>query len=130
MSQENVELARTIYDRFNRLGEPPWEFFHPDAEFDATNVVGFGVLKGREQVVPALRDYAAAWDDWRMEPEEFIDGGEQVMATVLDRGRLKDTGDEVHNRFFNVLTFRSGKVTRWKTFTDRAQALEAAGLRK
>jgi hypothetical protein len=24
MSQENVELARTIYDRLIRLGEPPW----------------------------------------------------------------------------------------------------------
>jgi hypothetical protein len=51
MSVENVELARIVYDRFNELGEPPWELFHPDAEFDASNVVGFGVLKGREQVL-------------------------------------------------------------------------------
>jgi ketosteroid isomerase-like protein len=49
---------------------------------------------------------------------------------VLDGGRLKGTGGEVHNRFFNVLTFRSGKVAWWKTFTDRPQALEAAGLRE
>jgi ketosteroid isomerase-like protein len=128
MSQENVELAQTIYQRFNELGEPPWEFFHPEVEFDATNVVGFGVLKGRDQALPALREYAAAWDGWRMEPQEIIDAGECVMATVLDGGRLKGTGEELHNRFFNVLTFRSGKVARWKTFTDKSAALEAAGL--
>jgi len=128
MSQQNVELARTIYELFNRRGEPPWEFFHPDAEFDATAVVGFGVATGREQALSALREYAAVWDDWRMEPKEFIDAGEQVVTTVLDGGRLKATGDEVHNRFFNVLTFRAGKVAHWKTFTDRSQALKAAGL--
>lgn len=130
MSRENVDLTRTIYERFNQLGEPPWEFFHPDVEFDASNVVGFGVLKGREQALSGLREYTAAWDEWRIEPEEFIDAGEQVLATVLDGGRLKASGDELHNRFFNVLTFRSGKVVRWKTFTDRSQALEAAELRE
>ena len=128
MSEENVELARTIYDLFNRRGEPPWECFHSDVEFDATNIVGFGVLKGRDQALPALREYAAAWDDWRMEPQEFIDAGEHVVTTVLDGGHLKATGVEVHNRFFNVLSFRAGKVTRWKTFVDKSQALEDAGL--
>ena len=128
MGRENVELARTIYERFNQLGEPPWEFFHQDVEFDASNIVGFGVLKGRDQALSGLREYAAAWDEWQIVPEEFVDAGDQVLATVLDGGRLKATSAEVHNRFFNVLTFREGKVARWKTFTDRAEAAEAAGL--
>jgi ketosteroid isomerase-like protein len=128
MTQENVELVRLMYETFNRLGEPPWEYFHGDAEFDASNVVGMDVYKGREQYLRAYQEYAAAWDEWRIEPEEIVAAGDQVLATVVDGGRLKGTGGEVHNRFFNVFTFRAGKVARWKTFTERKQALDAVGL--
>ena len=128
MSEENVEQARTLYDLFNQRGVPPWEFIHSDVVFDASNIVGLGVLKGREEALSGLREYTAAWEEWRIEPEEFLDAGDQVMATVLDGGRLKATGTEVHNRFYNVLTFRDGKLTHWKTFTVRSEALEAAGL--
>ena len=62
------------------------------------------------------------------QPEEFHDAGEQIVAVVRDGGRLKGTGDEVYNRFAHVWTFRAGKVIRWETFTDKAKALEAAGL--
>lgn len=128
MSKQNVEVVRAFYEHFNRTGEPPWDLFDPEAEFDATNVVGFGIVRGRERVLASLREYAAAFDDWRIEPEEFVDAGDQVLAVVRDGGRLKDTADEVFNRFTHVWTLRSGKVVRWKTFTEKAEALAAAGL--
>ena len=131
MSQENVEIIRLMYEHFNRTGEPDWELFGPEAEFDATAVVGFGryqINAGREEIMRILGDYAAAFEDWRIEPEEIIDAGDQVVAAVRDGGRLRGTDDEVYNRFTHIWTFRSGKVVRWKTFTDRAEALEAAGL--
>lgn len=49
---------------------------------------------------------------------------------MRDGGRMKATGDEIHNRFTHVWTFRSGKILRWKTFTDRARALDFAGLER
>jgi ketosteroid isomerase-like protein len=128
MSEENVTVVGALYEHFNRVGEPPWELFEPDAEFDATNVVGLGVLRGREQVLGAMRDYAASWERWSIEPEKFIDAGEHVVVVVRDGGRLKATGDEVFNRFVHLWTFRAGKVVRWKTFLDEDQAVEAAGL--
>jgi hypothetical protein len=30
----------------------------------------------------------------------------------------------------HVFTFSNGKVTRWRNFSDRSEALEAAGLRE
>jgi ketosteroid isomerase-like protein len=131
MSEENVERVRAAYEHFNRTGEPPWDLFASGAEFDASNVAGFGsydLSAGRERVLGLLREFAAAFEDWRIEPEEIIDAGEQVVAVVRDGGRLRETGDEVYNRFTNLWTFRSGMVTRWKTFTDRGQAFDAAGL--
>lgn len=128
MSEENVERARGFYRHFNEFGEPPWEQIAPDADFDASAIVGFGVLRGRDAVRSALRDYAAAWEDWTMTPEEILDAGDRVLVTVRDGGRLRGTGDEFFNLFFHLLTFKSGKVVHWKTFIDRGKALEAAGL--
>jgi len=130
MSEENVEAIRRGYEHFNQDGEPDWNLFHPDAELDATNVVGFGVIRGREEVLTALRDYASSFDEWQIEPEELIDAGERVFAAVRDGGRMKATGGEVFNRFFHVWYFDSGKVIAWKTFRDKDAALEAAGLRE
>ncbi len=128
MSRENVEVVRQAYEVFNQTGEPQWDLFAPDAEADASAVAGFGVMRGREQLLAALTEYAAAFEDWRIEPEEIFDAGDHVVAVVRDGGRLKGTDDEVFNRFTHVWTFRGGRVVAWKTFTDRGQALQAAGL--
>ena len=130
MSRGRLATVRQVYEAFNRTGEPPWELFTEDAEFDATAIPGFGVIRGRENSLAALRDYAAAFENWRIEPEEFLESGDEVVAVVRDGGRLKGTDDTVFNRFTHVWTFRGNRVARWKTFTDRQQALEDVGLRE
>src|SRR5919197_3649639 len=129
MSKENVERIRLMYEHFNRTDEPHWELFDSEAEFDATAVVGLGryaITEGREEILGLLRSYAAAFEEWRIEPEEIIDAGDRVVAAVRDGGHLRGTDDVVYNRFTHVWTFRSGKIVPWKPFTDRSQALEAA----
>ena len=75
MSEENVEMVRDTYAHFNRVGEPPWELFATEAQFDASNIPGFGVIQGREQVVATMRDYAAAFDGWRISRRSFTTPG-------------------------------------------------------
>jgi ketosteroid isomerase-like protein len=53
-----------------------------------------------------------------------------VIQAILYRGRGRGSGIEVEGRFFQVLTIKGGKAVRWEEFSDRAQALEAAGLRE
>lgn len=121
---------RALYDHFNEAGEPPWELFHPDAVLDASTIPGLGIVSGRDQALAAIREYAGAFEQWRVEPEEVLDAGDFVFAAVRDGGRIKGTQDEIFNRFFHAWQFREGKVIAWKTFQDRDQALEAAGLRE
>ncbi len=129
MSEENLEIVKAIYDHFNETGEPKWDSFHAEAVFDASSVPGFGVLSVREAALNALREYAAAFEKWQMTPEEIVDVGfDRVFAAVRDGGRIKGSGDEIFNLFFHAWELREGKVVVWKTFQDRAQALEAAGL--
>ena len=66
-----------------------------------------------------------------MEVEELIDAGEQVLVMIRFGGRGKISGAEVEVLVWNLWTFRDGEPVRWTYFgEDRAQALEAAGLRE
>jgi hypothetical protein len=56
-----------------------------------------------------------------------IDVGERVVVLDRDRGRREDMDEEVLIGA-TILTFREGKVARWEFYSDRAEALEAAGL--
>lgn len=133
MSEENLERIRALYEHFNRTGEPDWALFDPEAEFDATEIPGLpriALAAGKEELRRLLRDYSAAFEDWRIDPEQLLDADDHVVAVVRDGGRLKGSSDEVFNRFTHVWTFRRGRVIRWKTFTDQQRAFEAAGLSK
>jgi ketosteroid isomerase-like protein len=51
-----------------------------------------------------------------------------VVAHHQGRGRA--SGVKVETRFYEVYTLREGKVSRVDEYTERAEALEAAGLRE
>jgi SnoaL-like domain len=77
-----------------------------------------------------VREYAAAFENWQIRPEEIVDAGDHVFAAVRDGGRIKGAKTEIFNRFFHVFTFRDSKVVRFSSYLDRDEALEAAGLRE
>ena len=43
-------------------------------------------------------------------------------------GRVKGSESEVSERFFQVWTMRDGKITRFREYKTKREALEAAGL--
>jgi ketosteroid isomerase-like protein len=70
------------------------------------------------------------WDDFRLEPLEFIDAGDKVVVSHIVRGRGKGSGVEVELPSTNVYTLRDGLMTEVRMYREHAQALEAAGLRE
>jgi ketosteroid isomerase-like protein len=68
---------------------------------------------------------------FRTVADEFIDMGDQVLVLTEFRGRGKTSGvsvDAMHQRAA-LFTVRDGKVVAVTTYTDRDEALRAAGLR-
>ena len=130
MSQENVEVVRGIFKHLNRTGEQPREAYAEDATADASRLPGFGVYRSREEVISAWLAYRDTFEEWWLEEvKEVLDGqGERVFAASRDGGRMKASGSEIRNNFFNVYELRGGKIVAWTVFLDRTQALEAAGL--
>jgi ketosteroid isomerase-like protein len=104
----------------------------PDVEFDVSSSPGplAGVYRGQADVREFFRKWIGSWEDYELEVQELIDAGDSVVMVGWERGRGKGSGIRVENRLFTVWTFRNGKAIRIKRFSERAEALEAVGLRE
>jgi ketosteroid isomerase-like protein len=129
MSRENVEIVRQMWDAF--LGDDPGSglsFCDPEIEWDGTNLPDGKVARGHEAIVEHAMGWAEMWDDWRMQPEQFIDGrGDQVVVLFRETGR-SESGLQMDERHAELYTLRDGKVVYRKGFSDPDEALEAVGL--
>jgi ketosteroid isomerase-like protein len=132
MSQENVAIARGLMDAFFG-GDIAGVFarYDPDIEFrPPPEHPDFRVCRGHEEVRQAFTEWIGAWDTLRYDAPDYVDAGDKVLVTSRQRGKAKSSGVEIDTEFFNVLTLRDGKIVRFDMFFDRAEALEAVGLRE
>jgi ketosteroid isomerase-like protein len=76
-----------------------------------------------------MQDGLDMFDDFRAEPVEVIEAGEdKVIAVVRISGRAKLSGVETDLTYAELWTLRDGKVAWGRQYWTRAEALEAAGL--
>jgi ketosteroid isomerase-like protein len=86
MSQENVDLVRRVYEHFARTGEPDASLYAPDIEWhSAAEDPGQEVFHGVEGVKKLIAEVQEAIDEFRTEPFEFLDAGDQVVAGLIHR---------------------------------------------
>ncbi len=133
MSRENVEAVRAVYARWGEgdfgasleVLDPLVLFVHraPLAES--------GTYLGVEELAEFMRGWLESWSHMAIEAEDITetDGG-TVVASVRQSGVGTSSGAETDLRYFQVWTFRGGKVIRLENFRDHAEALKAAGLRE
>ncbi len=130
MSQENVELVRRAYDAWDRRDfEALPELVHPDFEADLTvRVLNPDRYVGVEGLRRLVDELGETWEAMTLEPEEFIDAGDQVVVPVVARLSGRGSGLQMEDRIIQVWSIRNGKAERLRVFTDRAEALRSAGL--
>ena len=86
------------------------------------------VSRGHDGVRESFERWLDQWDEYRTEAERFVDCGDDVLVVAREHGRGASSGATVSSRIFVVVTFRDGKVLRYREFYDEAAALEAVGL--
>jgi ketosteroid isomerase-like protein len=136
MSQENVELARAALAAFVEVDEAlidrerMEEFFAPDAIANLSGVLNEDTtLRGLDEFLAWRAAWMEPYDDWRYEPERILDaGGNRVVITLYQRGKLHGTDSWVEMRYGLVYTVEAGLIGRADFYTTPEQALEAAGL--
>ena len=134
MSQENLEVARRVYEAWNE-GDFPAFFAAMDPEIELVlpeGGINAGTRQGLRGMGQFLESYVESFEDFQVESEEFFEAGDQVVAFVRISGRGRGSGIETENRPAQLLTLRGGKIRRLEVFPERERqaALEAAGLRE
>jgi len=128
MSQENVEIVRRGFEHFMATGEPLWETLDEEIVVRDQHIPDSGDYRGYAGLARWREDWEAAWDDWRWEPEEFIDVGDRVVAVLRVHAKGRGSGVDVERVDGAVWTLRNGKCIRLDYYGSKAEALEAVGL--
>ncbi len=133
MSQENVDTIRRGYEAFTQGDmDAVLDLVGPEFELHglAGDLIALGDTRGPKAFVQWIEQFTNATAEVQLQPEEFIDAGDQVVVPihVLVRGKGIGVPTELH--FAQVWTFRDGKVVRLDAYADKAEALEAVGLQE
>jgi ketosteroid isomerase-like protein len=128
MSQENVEIVRTLWRAFER-GEVPPEAFAQDVEWhSATDMPDSETCKGVKAIQRML---AVGWEnvaDPGLEAEEVRDAGVRVVVRWRGWGKGRASGLPVDWREAHTYLLREGKVVEVREYRTWEQALKAVGL--
>jgi ketosteroid isomerase-like protein len=131
MSQENVETLRAFYEAFNRADfDDAVRYDHPEVEI-------YPAVGGELDFPRLYRGHDGFRQFWErvhegfkvtVKIEEVHEAAEdRVLQVELWCPHGRD-GIETEIEVSDLYTFRDGLIVRIDGFTDKAHALEAAGL--
>jgi ketosteroid isomerase-like protein len=132
MPDESIDVVRLVVDATNRRDADAFvAALSPDVEWEDNlfGTEGGRTYRGAAEVRDWLNEVWQPWETLHMEALEIIpapDGRVFVEFELTARG--KESGAETHARFWTVTQIADGKIQSRRTFRDRGEALEAAGL--
>jgi ketosteroid isomerase-like protein len=135
VSEENVAVVRAIFETgataskdaiLEALPEAIPALFHPDAEWvEAPERVDSKTYRGYDGIRASFERWLEEWDDYRFEAESFEDHGDDVLVVSRESGEGHESGASTGATVYAVMTFRDGKVSRYREFYDEATARAA-----
>jgi len=126
MSSENVALVRNAYFALRR-GDTRAIFgaLDPSVEFSQSLEVPWGGrYKGPQEVGVFLYKLTSAIYS-NVDPDQFVDAGDCVVAVGSTRGRALATGKEFEVPAVHVWRVKDGKIFRFEAYIDNPRMLAA-----
>ena len=133
MSEENVAALRSVFAAWASGGLDDFaDRWAPEIEWRAQEgaIDDRGPLHGKDACRAYLQDWLDTFDNFKVEPIELIDAGEdRVVAVLRYSGRAKQSGADLPGTDFAVVyLIRDSKIAGGREYATREEALEAAGL--
>jgi ketosteroid isomerase-like protein len=128
MWQDTVKRLEEGFEHFAHTGEPMWDQIHEDVEIHDHDIMDASEYRGHAGFRRWLEDWTAAWSDFTMEPEEFIDAGNRAIIVLRMKATGRGSGVPVDRQDAIVWELRGEKFGRIDYYNSREQALRAAGL--
>ena len=87
-----------------------------------------GTYRGIADVRENVSKGRGTWAEGSCEPEQFLINGEKIVVYLHARVRLKGATDWTGGRFADGFAFRDGRIVEHRSFGERGQALDWAGI--
>ena len=121
MSEDNIALAREVYEAFGR-GDVPGVLgrFADDIQWFEAEGMPYGGLHTGPQAVAenVFARVVQDIEDFAVTPEEFYAGGDEVIAITRYTGKGAESGKELDMPAAHAMTIRDGKIQRFRQFAD------------
>ena len=134
MSQENLDLVRSLYAAWERGDFSSVEWAHPDIEYVMPDGPTPGSWTGVAGMAEAWLTFLSVWTDFRTSADEYRElDDERVLVLARFSGRGKTSGvklEQMHAEGAALFHIRAGKVTRHVVYSNRERALADLGLQE
>jgi ketosteroid isomerase-like protein len=130
-TRDLAALARQAYDAYNRRDfDELVRMYSSDIVYrPIANFTDNRERRGRADVLRFFEEFMEAWaEDFTTNLDTLRVYGDFVVARVVFRGHAAASGVEITERMFILSRFRDGQIVRIEDFTNRDDALRAAGV--
>jgi len=110
-------------------GEPVLSHLDPEVTYEDMSLpdhIG-ETYHGHEGVIRATERWVETYDEIQVDLERIVGSGARLVSIHRFRATAQHTGIEFEEPLAIVWNFRDGKVIRFRSYRDPAQALEAVG---
>jgi ketosteroid isomerase-like protein len=121
LSDEGNQTVRRL---FMELAEPDFEVVMLGPEYSSARLDFVGL----DGFVAAWRDWTRAFESFRIEVDEMVDAGDNVVSLVRQIGIPRGAHAEMETPGAAVWMIRDGRLRRVEFHLDRDAALRAAGI--
>jgi ketosteroid isomerase-like protein len=144
MSQENVEIVRSVLEPFGEIdiASVDWSSepiratieraYSPDVELRTLESgIGSGVgavYRGWDGLVAYLREWFDPFSEYRIDWLDYIEAGNCVLVPMRAWGIGSASGARGEISFTMLHELRAGQITRIHQYDTVEEALEAVGL--
>jgi uncharacterized protein len=129
MESPNIRQLRQGYEAFNRGDfDAVLRNFSADFEaFDREEIPDPQRYEGLEGARQAFASVIEMFDEYEVEPVEFIEGDGHILVVAHQRGRGAASGAVVEGEIVHVWTVRDGKTVGLRAFSSKEEALRHLG---
>jgi ketosteroid isomerase-like protein len=127
MSQQNVEIVKRIFARWERGDFSSVDWADPEIEYVVPGPDP-QVHRGIEAMNRSWGEWLEVFEDMTVHLKEIREAGDRVVIDQDFRGRGRGSGIPVDLPGAAVFTFRDGKVIRFAGHTNLESALKEAGI--
>lgn len=130
MPPTNAEIAMQMLEAVNRQDKDLWlSVCDPEVEWNPpADWPESGAIKGAEAVFEFVGTLNDPWAEGEYELTDLVDAGSGRLVVRLQRTMQgRTSGAVVDFEYWNVVSFRDGRISRVQWFAERHEAVEAAG---